>query len=255
MNAKYKTLIKDTAVFAIGSLGSKVILFFLVPLYTNFLTTAEYGTADLVTTFTTLLFPFTALSIEKAVIRFGMKTDERKEDVLCTSFVVLLFSIVFTITLIPIFPLYNPIAPWKYYLAVLVILSNITEVERAYLKVKNRNKAYSIIGIVQTAVLAGTNVLMLTVLHTGVQGYLVSNIAGLCSCAVISVFASGIHKDIWNGRFNSLLLKRMVAFSAPLVFSGISWWVMHSSDKVMIEWLVGASALGRIQQRQRYRPL
>lgn len=32
---KYKKLITDTLIFALGNLGSKVILFFMVPLYTN----------------------------------------------------------------------------------------------------------------------------------------------------------------------------------------------------------------------------
>ena len=82
MNNKYKLLLKDTFIFAIGSLGSKVILFFLVPLYTNYLTTAEYGTADLVSTFSTLLVPIVSLSIERAVIRFGMKQGLEKEKVL-----------------------------------------------------------------------------------------------------------------------------------------------------------------------------
>ena len=44
--AKY--LMKNTAIFAIGSIATKLISFFLVPLYTNALTTEQYGTADLV---------------------------------------------------------------------------------------------------------------------------------------------------------------------------------------------------------------
>lgn len=244
MNSRYKILLKDTVIFAIGSLGSKVILFFLVPLYTNFLSTAEYGTADLVTTLVTLIFPITGLSIERAVIRFGMKANEKKENVLKVSFIVLLFSFVITFALIPVFGLYKPVSNWKYYLAALVILYNITEVERAYLKVKNKNKAYSLIGILQTGVLAGSNIILLTLLKTGIQGYLLSNILALSVSAMVLFFVSEMHHDFWKGRYNSALLKKMVAYSAPLIFSGISWWIMHSSDKVMIEWIVGASALG-----------
>lgn len=45
MNNKYNKLVKDTLIFALGSIGSKFILFFLVPLYTNCLTTEQYGIA------------------------------------------------------------------------------------------------------------------------------------------------------------------------------------------------------------------
>ena len=37
---------KDTLIFSLGSFGSKIILFFMVPLYTNYLTTEEYGTGS-----------------------------------------------------------------------------------------------------------------------------------------------------------------------------------------------------------------
>ena len=36
----------------------------------------------------------------------------------------------------------------------------------------------------------------------------------------------------------------MVKFSLPLVFSNVSWWLIHSSDKIMIEAFIGATALG-----------
>ena len=58
---KYKRLVTDTIVFALGNLGSKVILFFMVPLYTNYMTTEEYGTSDLVFTVAQLLVPFVSV--------------------------------------------------------------------------------------------------------------------------------------------------------------------------------------------------
>lgn len=60
--SKYKKLVKNSVVFFIGNLGSKVITFLIVPFYTYYLTTAEYGTADLVTTTVNLLVPFAMLA-------------------------------------------------------------------------------------------------------------------------------------------------------------------------------------------------
>lgn len=244
MNNKYKYLVKDTIIFAFGSLGSKVILFFLVPLYTNFLTTEEYGTADLVSTFTQLLVPFSAVVVNQAMIRFGMKKTENTEDVAKASFVVLLFSVFITLALTPIVGLYGPISHWKWYLAVQVILTNFSEVERAYLKVKNRNRTFAIISILQTLILAFANIILLTILHTGVQGYLVANILALLFASIVAFFAAGLQHDLRIGQFRVLLTKKMLAYSFPLIFSNVSWWVIHSSDKIMIEWMIGVSALG-----------
>lgn len=63
MNNKYNKLVKDTLIFALGSIGSKFILFFLVPLYTNCLTTEQYGIADLVFTIAQIFIPIISLVI------------------------------------------------------------------------------------------------------------------------------------------------------------------------------------------------
>lgn len=244
LNGKYKLLLKDTLIFAVGSLGSKLILFFLVPLYTNYMSTAEYGTADLVGSFSQLVIPFSALVINEAVIRFGLKTSERKENVLLSSFFVLTFS-VFVAGLICFgLSFYKPLSEWWMYLYIHVIFANIAEVEKAYLKVKNRNRTLAIISIGHTAVLAISNIILLTVYRTGVRGYLISNILSSAFTVTSIFFAAGIYRDIKNSSFEVRLMKQMVIYSAPLVFSNISWWVIHSSDKIMIESMINASALG-----------
>lgn len=45
---KYKRLLSNTLIFAIGTFSSKVLVFLLVPFYTNLLTKGEMGTADLI---------------------------------------------------------------------------------------------------------------------------------------------------------------------------------------------------------------
>lgn len=244
MQNKYRRLLKDTGIFAIGSLGSKLILFFLVPLYTNFMSREEYGIAELVTSFSQLLIPVASVMIGNAVIRFGMKHDEKPENVAAASMFILLISIPVSIILVLLSGLYNAISPWKIYLLMIVIFSNFSEVERAYLKVKDRNGTFALLGILQTAVMAGTNVILLTVLHAGVKGYLMANIIAVAFTAVTAFFCSGIYGDLKKSQLDPALIKGMVIFSAPLILTNIGWVVVHSSDRIMLEILVGASALG-----------
>ena len=68
MKSKYKSLLKDTAIFAVGNMGSKMILFLLVPLYTNCLTKEEYGISELVFTLAQLLTPFFTVAIHEAIL-------------------------------------------------------------------------------------------------------------------------------------------------------------------------------------------
>ena len=85
---KVKTLLKDTAIFALGSIGSKVIMFFLVPFYTYFLSTAEWGVSDLVYSAAQVAIPIVSIVIFDSVIRFGLFYKERPQDVLLVGLVV-----------------------------------------------------------------------------------------------------------------------------------------------------------------------
>lgn len=244
MKGKYSRLLGDTLIFAIGNVGSKLILFFLVPLYTNVLTQEEYGTADLVFTVAELIVPFVSVVIFDAVIRFGLSKYEKPEDVLVTGFVVLGVGSVVTVLLSPLVGLYAALAPWRWYLCIQVILMMFVSVMMNYLKVLNRNEAYAVTSIVHTAVMALLNILLLTVVKLGVQGYLIATIVGNAVTVIIAFFAGSMFTALKNGRVDSKLAKRMIAYSAPLILNNVSWWVIQSSNKLMVEIMIGTAALG-----------
>ena len=244
MNHKYRTLIKDTFIFALGSIGSKFILFFLVPLYTNCLTAEEYGTSDLVFTIAQIFIPIISLVIFDSVIRFGLENREHPENVFKVAIYVWIGGAIVSLALIPTTNIYTPIQPWKWYLYLYVITNILLSIELNYLKVKGKNFLYSFVCIIQTLLLAGLNILLLLVLKTGVSGYLLSNILA-CIAAIIAAFILGrLDKDICNGSYDKKLAHNMIRYSTPLIFNNLAWWVIQSSDKVMIQLLVGTAQLG-----------
>ena len=54
---KYLELIKNTGLFAISNIASRLISFFFLPLYTYYLTTEEYAVIDLAQVMQSLLWP------------------------------------------------------------------------------------------------------------------------------------------------------------------------------------------------------
>lgn len=242
--SRYKTLLKDTFIFAIGSFGSKAIVFLLVPLYTNVLTSSEYGTADLVFTFSELLMPIICLAIYNAIIRFGLQNKEHPENTLRCGMLVWLVGCLASIAITPLLELYKPIADWKWYLILHVNASIVLLISQNYLKVKGLNLKYSIISIIQTALLAGLNILLLLVFKLGVQGYLLSNALASLVTAILAILAGNVISDIQKSKFDKRLLVEMIKYSAPLILNNIAWWVIQSSDKVMIEMFSGVAALG-----------
>lgn len=244
MNNKFKWLIKDTFIFLLGGLGSKLILFILVPLYTNYLTTAEYGTAELVFTIAQLLIPVASVTVWNGLIRFGLMNDQKPEDVFKNCLLIWLFGTVLILCSTPIIGLYSPIREWKWYLCAYSIVYIANQVELNFLKVKGNNRLFALLSVLQTLVLATMNIVLLVYFQTGVKGYLLSNIIANCAAALLGFIVGGLYKDFRQGKYDTTLLKQLVGYSAPLILNDISWWFIHSSDKIMIEWMISKDDLG-----------
>lgn len=70
---RYAYLLKNIGLLALSSFATKLMSLFLVPLYTNILTTAEYGTYDLFSATVSVLETVLTLNIQAAVLRFALE--------------------------------------------------------------------------------------------------------------------------------------------------------------------------------------
>lgn len=244
MSSKFERLAKDTIVFALGSVGSKAILFLLVPLYTNCLTAEEFGAGELILTYGQLLLPIVSCMFYDAVLRFGASIHETREDVALAGTIACGLSAALSTALLPVFWMVPSVGRWGILLSAYLSISSFYQLCINYLKAKGRNAAFAVAGIVATAITALTAILFVAVLRWGVGGYVLSSVIGVTGGALVALTRSSILADCRRGAFDRGLWKRMFAYSAPLVFTNVAWWVVNSSDRLMVEAMVGQSALG-----------
>ena len=96
MDKRITKLLGNTSIFAIGSLSSKLLVFLLLPIYTNVLTTSQYGEIDLFTTSLAICIPLLSLSIFDAVFRWLLDKEADKVKIISSGFVVSSLSIFIT---------------------------------------------------------------------------------------------------------------------------------------------------------------
>lgn len=75
MNSKYKILVSNTVIFAIGNILVKFMPLLLMPLYTSVLTTSQYGVAELLNNIIEIIFPLASLCIVEALYRFSIEEN------------------------------------------------------------------------------------------------------------------------------------------------------------------------------------
>ena len=79
---RYNYLFKNIGILTLSSFATKLLSFFLVPLYTNILTTTEYGTYDLLNSTIGILLPILTLDIQEAVLRFALDKKKSRRPLL-----------------------------------------------------------------------------------------------------------------------------------------------------------------------------
>ena len=82
---RYKKLLSNTVLFAVGTFSSKALVFLLMPLYTAVLSTQEYGTVDLIMQAGNLLLPLVSVGIINSIVRFGLDASVFQFDKVCHS--------------------------------------------------------------------------------------------------------------------------------------------------------------------------
>lgn len=239
-----KYLAKNTVLFALNVVGTKLIAFLLVPLYTKAFTTSEYGMVDLINTIAVILVPVITFNIGEAIMRFGLDEDADKNDI--SSIGILFAFLSFGIGVI-VFPVLHffPSLEVDYSLVYLFSISQGLYVTFSYnLRGQEKLIQYAIGNILCTFLMAILNIVFLVVIKCGIRGYFYAYIISY----TISTMYCAISGDVVNVfkafHIKMDLVKKMVKYSIVLVPNSFMWWIMNSSDHIMVTSLVSVSANG-----------
>lgn len=243
INNRTKYLFKNTIIFTIGNLASKLIAFFLIPLYTNVLTTKEYGTIDLVITICTIAVPILTLNIMEGIMRFNLDEKSNKNKITKIGILILGYGVVIGLILIPISQRFNQISHLSLLIYFYVIASASSQLFLADLRGKELLLQYSIGNVLNTFLIAVLNILFLLIFKLGLLGYL---LAYAISNLVISIYAIAVGKGYLaiSENIDIVKMREMLKYSIVLIPNSFMWWIMNSSDHIMVTSMIGVAANG-----------
>ena len=246
-NSKNVKLAKNIILMFLVYFMPKVFSFFLVPLYTSYLTTEEYGISDVIISTASLLAPFIALSIPSAVMRFTIENKDDRRPIWIAVQTYLIGMLIFLLGLIGTHYLFHVNASYLLYIYIIAGSSVLSDINMSYTRGIEKMKLVTICGVGSSLVSILSNILFIIVLKKGLYGFLISSAAGyffniilLISCNLKTI-STPRSRDVTAYR---TLRKDMLQFSVPTIFSGLSWWIVSSSDRYFVTLLCGASMNG-----------
>ncbi len=236
---KYKKLAMNTAVFAIGSFGSKILLFLLTRLYTHNISSGDNSTKSLLENTANFLIPIVTLSIAEAVIRYGLDREFDKREIFTSACVTEIGGLIGLVLLSPLLTLLPYADGYVIYLILYIIASSFRQLSSQFVRARGMVRLFALDGILATLTLFCFNVLFISVMGLGVMGFMLS--------VILSDFLSGVFlwitAKLWqffNIRlYNGEITKMMLRFSIPMIPTAVLWIITGFSDRLFVRYMEG----------------
>ncbi|MCK4656876.1 MAG: oligosaccharide flippase family protein, partial [candidate division Zixibacteria bacterium] len=251
-----KNLSKHSFVYMLGSVASRMVGFVMIPVYTRFLTPADYGVLELVSLTIDIVGMFAALGIHSAITRFyfDYKNQDDRNEVITTALIstLILASIPTSILIYRADLLSNLVfgaGQYSYYFQLLLLanfLDMVVMVPMTVLTIKEKSRTYVGFGLLRLALSLSLNIYFVVVLELGVVGILYSS---LISIAVSTVLLTIVVMRKFRFRFSLTKAIKMLKFGLPLVIAALGTFVLNFADRYFLEHfgtlrMVGLYAVG-----------
>ncbi len=243
---RYKKLMGNTVIFAIGTFSSKLLVFFMLPYYTYILSTGEYGTVDALINIGQLMIPIASVGINNAVIRFGLENETDKPSVFSTGLYTIVAGFAVLAVVSPALTYFMPFMG-GYTIAVLlfVLCSSLRTLCIQFALSQGYSKLYAANGILNTFLNVILNIALLP--HFRVMGYLMANfisdfVLGLAMFLITKQYRA--IRSPFSRRYDRRLSARMRRYAVPTMPQTICQWIINMADRYMIIYLINTESNG-----------
>lgn len=251
MSSEIRTLGRHAAIYSIGNMLAKLTSFIMLPIYTRYLTPADYGVLELTSMTLDLLAILLGLSVSASVYRFfaAEKTQAGRDLVMSTAAVgkigmaILIAALGFVIS------------PWLarvvtpdqghadyFRLFFLIFIMQSAEVVPFLLcRALHRSVLVVTINLARLLGLVSLNIVFVVHFEMGVRGILISTLI------VTTVIALAMLRFLFRStgvRFSRKLFLQMTRYSFPIGFVSLGNFFLVFSDRYFLNHYVGATAVG-----------
>lgn len=236
-----KRLGGDSLLYALMNLGTKLIAFLMLPIYTKYLSPYEMGAFEMVEALTSILTFIIIFGTDNALAYFFFKeVDEKEKERLFKSTltfrltIALLFLLIFIIFGSSISSLLMGTEKYKdllYVAGIVLVLEAVITLVLTYYRFVFKSKIVASLTVFKLLLVAILSYLFLKFFNLNVLSIYESR---LISGLIIIVL---IYRQIW--RFSSLkiekdIIKKILWYGAPLVPASLAFWVITFSNRFFL---------------------
>jgi len=249
LESSYKKSARDTIIVGVATLVQFLMGLFIMPLISKSMGAQGYGIWSQVNTTIGLILPFTHLGLGGAMIRF-LAAEKRREDIqegfysvimaiFATNLIAALIVITFASLLAANF--FDGAVQIVRITGILIILSPAVEHYLLLIRTFQQVKTYSLLIVLEDCCRVG--LIGFVVLNGyGILGVILAFMAVKILALVVLFFVVKSHIGLRWPRFSRL--KEFLGYGLPLVPGGIAFCLVKLSDRYIIAFFLGTTAVG-----------
>jgi O-antigen/teichoic acid export membrane protein len=246
-----KKTIKHSAIYAVGTILRRITGFVMLPIYTAYLTPADYGVVQLLSVAIELMGILVGLRITSALLRYYMlaKTEHDKNEVVSTILMTVIFMSgigVYILHLnsewLMLLILGNSEYVFEFKLFVYTLLTNaVATTCLSYIRARQKPVLFVSIGAVTLVLQVFLNIIFIVYNELHVLGVVYS---ALISGALIATVLSAYVLINVGFKYSTTFLYRLFKFIAPLMFAAFGAFYVAYVDKYFIRVFSGLGDVG-----------
>ncbi len=238
---------KDIGVYAIGNIGSKLITFLMVPLYTYFVhDTGDFGYYDVCLTLCFLLVPFVTLQLRDGAFRFLLDSEDERKRQAVVSFTLRTLALNISLGVVAALVISGfTTVPYLGYAVALLVAMSLQEVFSQVFRGLGHNKAFVTVGILSAFGIGVFSVVFVAWMGMGIKGIFLSNIlARVLALAVVEARVRLLTRHFSRYADVKQVARDLLRYSLPLIPGSLCWWLTGSSDRFFILHYLGLDVNG-----------
>jgi len=251
MLSTIKSTLKNSVIYSIGNISTKIIGLFLLPLYAKKLTISEYGVLGILEVSSQLLIAIFGLALYQAFFRWYWDKeyiDKQKSIFFTSTFFLIIISVFMYLGFysfsnrFSIF-LFDKI-DYSYLLKIMLITSGlqiIAQMPSTLLRLKEKPFLFTSSNIIKLTVSFILTIYFIVILKRKIEGIYEAQIIGFIIYFLI------LSKFIWKNikfKLELKIIKGMLSFSFPLMFASISGTLLSIADRYCLKFLSNFSEVG-----------
>ncbi len=248
---EFKKLSKDTLIYGLGNAANRMVSFFLIPIYTAYLATWEYGIRSLTTSLEQFLFPFATLGFVQALIAdyYATEAIEERRRVVSTAFLsVTIMGFIIGLSMFLFSGGLSKLLFQREFKDIMVLFSiyfafNLPSlIFYSFLRARVQPRLYAFFTFSKSIIRILLISLFLILLKKGLKGAYISDALVMMIYFPFILFL--ILKYTKGLKFSKKWWISMLKYGLPLVPATIFHWLRTFSDRFLISYLIGLGSVG-----------